>query len=90
MLRCMRRTNIYLDDRQTVALDEVARRRGTTRADVVRRMIDAGLAADIGSLNDDLAAIDGAFGILGSDDVETVDRDSSAGREGHLDSLWAR
>lgn len=45
MVRCMHRTNIYLTDEQERALDERARRAGTTRSAVVREIIDRDLEA---------------------------------------------
>lgn len=59
------RTNIYLEARQTAALDEVARGRGISRAQLVRELIDGGIGADASiDLDADLAAIDAAFGVL--------------------------
>lgn len=44
MLRCMQRTNIYLTEEQQRALDQRARRAGTTRSAVLREILDAELA----------------------------------------------
>lgn len=60
---CMRRTNLYLDDRQTAALDAMARAQGVSRSDVVRRLIDDLLEDGGARLDSDLDAIDAAFGV---------------------------
>lgn len=64
MLWCMRRTNVYLDDAQTVALDEVARGQGISRAELVRRLLDRGLRSTSVDQEADLAAIEDSFGVL--------------------------
>ncbi|CAN5717464.1 hypothetical protein BH24ACT4_BH24ACT4_11160 [soil metagenome] len=46
MVRCMHRTNIYLTEEQERALDERARRGGTTRSAIVRDIIDRDLGRD--------------------------------------------
>ena len=89
MVRCMHRTNIYLEERQTAALDEVARREGVTRAEVVRRLIDQGLAEGSAVLERDLEAIEASFGVLAADDAPGPERTRSA-RQDHLDRLWDR
>ena len=60
----MRRTNLYLDDRQTAALDEIARSQGISRAELVRRLIDQGIASEPADVDTDLAAIESSFGVL--------------------------
>lgn len=62
MIWCMRRTNIYLEERQTRALDRLADAEGTSRAEIIRRLIDRALdtGADRRSLL--LAAIDASAG----------------------------
>jgi Ribbon-helix-helix protein, copG family len=60
----MKRTNLYLDERQTVALDEIARAQGISRAELVRRLVDRSLETDSGDLDSDLAAIEASFGVL--------------------------
>jgi metal-responsive CopG/Arc/MetJ family transcriptional regulator len=42
-----RRTQIYLDERQTAKLDERAAAEGTTRSTLIRRAIDAYLALEL-------------------------------------------
>lgn len=85
----MHRTNIYLEERQTTALDAVARRQGVTRAEVVRRMIDEGLEAVVGDLADDLAVIDASFGVLADAGALPLERGTGS-RDEHLARLWRR
>lgn len=87
MVRCMHRTNIYLEDRQVAALDARARREGTTRAEVIRRLVDRGLAETDRSVEEGLAAIRDSFGVLADEDV-TQAREADAARQAHLDRLW--
>lgn len=81
----MRRTNIYLDERQTEALDRLATAEGTSRAELIRRVLDRWLAGDAPDVEADLAAIDASFGALG--DLEEHER-SPDGRAAHLDRVW--
>lgn len=70
----MRRTNIYLGEAQSAALDKVAHAQGVSRAELVRQLIDAGLSASSSAdLEADLAAIRGSFGVLQDEDI-TVSR----------------
>ena len=69
---CMKRTNLYLDERQMLALDEIARAQGTSRAELVRRLVDRSLAANPADLDNDLAAIEASFGVLA--DAEIAER----------------
>jgi hypothetical protein len=79
----MRRTNIYLDDRQTAALEEASRVQGITRAELVRRLLDKGIGSeDSSDLEADLAAIDDSFG-LAPTAVDTLPRSRDA-RARHL------
>jgi metal-responsive CopG/Arc/MetJ family transcriptional regulator len=82
----MHRTNIFLEDRQVAALDARARREGTTRAEVIRRLVDQGLARMSRDLEHDLAAIDASFGVLEADDLPVREPDGE--REEHLDQVW--
>ncbi len=88
MVRCMQRTNIYLEDRQTTALDELAAAQGVPRSEVVRRFIDAGLAARDAEQAHALLAITESFGALRDDDVKDAER-SLTERDAHLQRLWA-
>ncbi|HEU5266586.1 MAG TPA: ribbon-helix-helix protein, CopG family [Jatrophihabitans sp.] len=83
----MKRTNLYLDERQTVALDQIARTQGISRAEVVRRLIDRSLTAEPSELDNDLAAITSSFGVLA--DVVAAQRGPDK-REAHLDSVRRR
>lgn len=67
----MQRTNIYLESVQCLALDELARAQGTSRAELIRRLLDRALADQSESLAGDLAAIDESFGTLHGEDVRT-------------------
>lgn len=80
----MHRTNLYLDERQTVALDAMARAQGVSRAEVVRRLIDDALDATGSRLDSDLDAIDAAFGI--DPDFPMPDR-SDGPRQGWIDRM---
>ncbi len=81
----MRRTNIYLADEQCSALDELARSTGTSRAEIIRRLIDQAISADLQDLGADLLAIDESFGVLGDDDI-LFERGDDA-RMRHLESI---
>jgi hypothetical protein len=83
----MNRTNIYLTEEQTVALDRLAAQEGTSRAEVVRRLLDRALAGDDQDLSADLAAIETSFGAYR--DIDTHSRESGE-RENHLAALWER
>jgi hypothetical protein len=80
----MRRTNIYLDEEQTVALDAIARAQGISRAELVRRLVDRGMSATPADLLADLAAIGDSFGVLA--DVEPGERGPDA-RADHLERI---
>lgn len=85
MLRCMQRTNIYLDDRQIELLDRLAAAEGVPRAEVIRRLLDRSLAGADSTLEADLSAIDVSFGSLAN--VEYDDR-GPGDREHHLAEMW--
>ncbi len=85
MIWCMRRTNIYLEDRQTEALDRLAAGEGVSRAEIIRRMLDRALAGRDDSLTADLAAIDRSFGVLA--EIDLPDREGGE-REEHLARIW--
>ncbi len=82
---CMQRTNIYLAAEQCEALDGLAAEEGISRAEVIRRLIDAGLAGRDNDVAGDVAAIEDSFGALS--EVEAVTR-SADGRSVHLDRMW--
>jgi hypothetical protein len=83
----MHRTNIYLDELQIVGLDAAARREGTTRAELVRRFVDRGLAADRADIERDLTVLREAFGALRDTDDAGVDR-GDGDRGEHLAAMW--
>lgn len=84
----MQRTNIYLEERQTAALDVVARRDGVTRAEVVRRLIDRGLEAEERSLGGDLEAIAASAGALADEEWDPPLEDEGSDRARHLARMW--
>jgi hypothetical protein len=81
----MNRTNIYLDEEQTRSLDEAALAQGISRAALIRRLIDQGLAQSGTDLESDLAAIESSFGVLSLDD-DLVPRGPDD-RSRHLDDV---
>jgi Arc/MetJ-type ribon-helix-helix transcriptional regulator len=82
---CMRRTNIYLDEQQTAALDRLAAQEGVSRAEVIRQLLDRVLASSDDSLASDLDAIEDSFGALRDVDVPAR---GPGGREEHLAGIW--
>ncbi|MBW3604595.1 MAG: ribbon-helix-helix domain-containing protein [Actinobacteria bacterium] len=84
----MRRTNIYLTDEQCVQLDRRADAAGVSRAEVIRRLIDAGLAADDDDLARDLDVLHGSFAALADDDIAFERGDDDRMR--HLDAIAGR
>lgn len=83
----MKRTNIYLDEAQTVNLDRLADQQGISRAELIRQLLDRALSNADDSLAADLDAIDSSFGALR--DVEAPDRGPGS-REAHLEQMWRR
>jgi predicted DNA-binding protein len=81
----MRRTNIYLDDEQTVSLDRLAQQEGVSRAEVIRRLIERALTGVDTSVTADLAAIEESFAVM--PDLELPARGPSD-REDHLTRTW--
>jgi hypothetical protein len=81
----MHRTNIYLEQEQCEALDRLAAEEGTSRADLIRRLLDRALAGHSSDLSSDLAAIEGSFGALA--DFEPAERQPDE-RSLHLDRVW--
>lgn len=81
----MRRTNIYLDETQTEALDRLAAEEGTSRAELIRRVIDQWLSGGDSTVEADLDAIDSSFGVLGGVAVPNRRPDD---RAEHLDRMW--
>lgn len=66
----MKRTNIYLDEAQSAALDKLAHAQGISRAELVRQFVDTGLGAvGAADLEADLAAIRESFGVFHDEDL---------------------
>ena len=66
----MKRTNIYLAEGQTAALDRAAQAAGVSRLELIRELIDRAIGGHPGAdLAADLAAIDASFGILAGEDT---------------------
>jgi len=65
------RTNIYLEAAQAERLDRLAAQEGTSRAELIRRLLDRALSGGM-RLEHDLAAIDASFGSL--IDIEVTPR----------------
>lgn len=83
----MKRTNIYLDEEQTVSLDRLAKQEGLSRAELIRRLIDRALTGADASRGADLAAIEDSFGA--ARDFEAHSR-GPGDREEHLARTWRR
>lgn len=86
----MKRTNLFLSERQTAALDQQSAVVGVSRSELVRRIIDRSLGENGDDLGDDLAAIDESFGALAGDDWLGGLRDADDARARHLDDLMNR
>ena len=83
---CMKRTNIYLDEGQSAALERVARTQGISRAELIRQLIDRSIGASgAADLDADLAAIRDSFGIARDEDI-SVGRGPDE-RSRHLDRI---
>lgn len=85
-MRCMQRTNIYLEEEQCAVLDRLAAEQGISRSEIIRRLLDEGLGVGRPRLEADLAAIDASFGALAAD-APSVSRGRDA-RARYLDELW--
>lgn len=87
----MRRTNIYLEDQQSEALDEASRSEGISRAELVRRLIDRGMSeCSNNDVDADLAAIHDSFGVLGDQVIDADGLPLERGiddRARHLDQV---
>jgi Ribbon-helix-helix protein, copG family len=85
----MKRTNIYLGEAQSAALDQVAHAQGISRAELIRQLIDAGIgAAGTADLDADLAAIQESFGVLRDEDIPLVRGPDERAR--HLNRMASR
>ncbi len=82
----MRRTNIYLGDEQSAAVEDAARARGISRAELIRQLIDTGLSGSgSADLETDLSAIDESFGAVSDFGSLLARRDDDRAR--HLDRI---
>ena len=82
----MKRTNIYLGEEQSAAVEDAARARGVSRAELIRQLIDSGLSGTRSAdLEADLAAIDESFGAI-ADAADFVARGDDD-RARHLDRI---
>ena len=82
----MRRTNIYLDEATITHLDRLANAQGSSRAEIVRRMVHVGLANHDRDEQHDLRELDRTFGIARGIQFH---RQGESAREAHLDEMWA-
>jgi hypothetical protein len=82
----MKRTNIYLDEAQSVALEQVARTQGISRAELIRQLIDRSIGVSgAADLDADLDAIRDSFGVARDEDL-SFSRGSDE-RSRHLDRM---
>lgn len=86
-MRCMHRTNIYLDDEQCEMLDRLAGEEGRSRSEVIRALIERGLGGNDDDLEEDLLAIDQSFAVLQHSEAFVRGHDE---RSEHLDRIWHR
>ena len=85
----MKRTNIYLEETQSAALDQMAQAQGISRAELIRQLIDAELGGGTGSdLDADLTAIRDSFGVLRNDGVTFARGEDDRSR--HLQRIAGR
>lgn len=82
----MQRTNIYLDEDQTRRLDELARAQQTSRAEIIRRIIDRSFAGD-GDHDRQREVIDLTFGALVDVEFDASVREDGDRAE-YLERLW--
>lgn len=84
----MKRTNIYLDERQTSALDDLARAQGLSRAEVIRRILDRAIDAEpADEVAAQVAAIEESFGVLRDGDEDEFVVRGPDERSRHLDRI---
>lgn len=83
----MKRTNIYLEESQSAALDELADAAGISRSEFIRRCLDRALNEGAADRDAVLAAVQASFGAC-ADDVpdELIDRAPDA-RAAYLERL---
>jgi len=82
----MRRTNIYLGEEQSAAVEDAARAKGISRAELIRQLIDSGLSGTgSADLESDLSAIAESFGAI-ADSGDFIARGDDD-RARHLDRI---
>lgn len=81
----MKRTNIYLDEEQAALLDRLAGDQGSSRAELIRQLLDRSLRDEADDVSAGLAAIDDSFGVLA--DIDVPDR-GPGDRDEHLARMW--
>jgi Ribbon-helix-helix protein, copG family len=85
----MKRTNIYLEEAQSAALDQVAHAQGISRAELIRQLVDRGtVGSGADDLEADLAAIRDSFGVLRDEDAALVRGPDERSR--HLERVASR
>jgi metal-responsive CopG/Arc/MetJ family transcriptional regulator len=84
----MRRTNIYLTDELCQRLDRRAAAEAVSRAEIIRRLLDAGLNEEHDRLDRDIAALEHTFGAM-ADGALVFERHEDA-RMRHLDEIAHR
>lgn len=82
----MKRTNLYLDEKQTAALDEVARGQGVSRAELVRQLLARAMNDAPVQIDADLSAIQESFNVM---TAESSTHRAPDERSAHLDRLRA-
>jgi len=85
----MKRTNIYLGEAQSTALDQVAHAQGISRAELIRQLIDQSMGGPgTADLEADLAAIRESFGVLRDEELDVARGPDERSR--HLDRVANR
>jgi len=82
----MKRTNIYLEERQTIILDRLASEQGVSRAEIVRSLLDKALPEQGESVAAGVAAINDSFGVLRDAEFNPLEREVDA-RGQHLNHV---
>lgn len=84
----MKRTNIYLEESQSAALDEKADAAGISRSEFIRRCLDQALNEGATDRDAVLAAVRASFGVCAEDDPDELIPRGSDERAAHLERLW--
>ncbi|HPB73257.1 MAG TPA: hypothetical protein PLX71_09780 [Phycicoccus sp.] len=86
----MRRVKVALTERQVRLLDRLAVQWQTTRAEVVRVLLDRALGKENRALAADLAAIDASFGVWDAESESDGWGRGDGERAVLLDRMWGR